>query len=205
LERLGTARSVAPRPRIPRHKTQHRDDRLLPTVTDLDGWNSKRLAIGRTSANPLESQRPRPFAGSQTAARAQHFTRSSDAWRFVPGDQIDLVRVAAPALVPSTRATGDLGQIGGYCFLRCQRLCLGRLDRGSPPLPVISGKQRPASSSTGTRSCRLPHCPAASLLGGRDVRASPEQWAPYRDLVRSVVEEVGNTPTIVLGACTPES
>ena len=45
--------------------------------------------------------------------------------------------------------------------------------------------------------------PAVEALGGRDVRTSVDLWAPYGDLVRSVVTALSNVPVVVLGVRTP--
>jgi hypothetical protein len=45
--------------------------------------------------------------------------------------------------------------------------------------------------------------PAAAALSGRDVRASPDLWAPYRSLVQSIVRTVlPSTDVVVLGVST---
>ena len=46
--------------------------------------------------------------------------------------------------------------------------------------------------------------PAVEALTGRDVRGARELWAPYRELVRSVVVALGAVPTVVFGVCTPD-
>jgi hypothetical protein len=46
--------------------------------------------------------------------------------------------------------------------------------------------------------------PAADALAGRDVRRSPDLWDAYRVLVRSIVNALGSSPTVLLGVCTPD-
>jgi hypothetical protein len=44
----------------------------------------------------------------------------------------------------------------------------------------------------------------ASALADRDIRADPGYWAAYRQLVRTVVDQVADLPVVLLGVCTPD-
>ena len=46
--------------------------------------------------------------------------------------------------------------------------------------------------------------PAVSGLSGRDVRVTPDLWAPYAELLRSIVTALGNLPVLLFGVCTPD-
>jgi len=46
--------------------------------------------------------------------------------------------------------------------------------------------------------------PAVEALAGCDVRTAPALWAPYRELVRSIVVSMGGVPTVLFGVCTPD-
>jgi hypothetical protein len=45
---------------------------------------------------------------------------------------------------------------------------------------------------------------AASELAGRDIRASPETWPGYRNLVHTIVDSIRPHATVLLGVCTPD-
>jgi broad-specificity NMP kinase len=46
--------------------------------------------------------------------------------------------------------------------------------------------------------------PEVGVLAARDVPASRDLWAPYRELVRKVIVSLANVPTVLLGVCTPD-
>jgi hypothetical protein len=43
----------------------------------------------------------------------------------------------------------------------------------------------------------------AAALAGREIRASPATWPAYRQLVRSVAEQIAHLPVVLLGVSTP--
>jgi len=43
----------------------------------------------------------------------------------------------------------------------------------------------------------------AAALAGREVRQHRDTWAPYRQLVRAVIEVVAHLPIVLLGVCAP--
>lgn len=48
------------------------------------------------------------------------------------------------------------------------------------------------------------HFAAVASLVGRDVRRSPDLWAPYAELIRSIVTGLGELPIVLFTVCTPD-
>jgi len=44
----------------------------------------------------------------------------------------------------------------------------------------------------------------AAALAGRDIRADPETWPAYRQLVQRVATSVASVPVVLLGVATPD-
>jgi shikimate kinase len=44
----------------------------------------------------------------------------------------------------------------------------------------------------------------AAALAGRDIRANPETWPAYRELVQRVAASVASVPVVLFGVATPD-
>lgn len=43
----------------------------------------------------------------------------------------------------------------------------------------------------------------AAALAGQEIRANPEAWPAYRELVHAVIGSIAHLPVVLLGVCTP--